>query len=62
MNHVMNWLETLLDPILPADIFTRLDALYSGSIIFLGAGVVVMLLAMVLMIFSIRKKKGSARA
>lgn len=63
MENVMNWLNALLDNFLPADIFSRLDALYNGAILFLGAGVIVMLLAMVLMILSIRMgKKRSARA
>ena len=63
MENAMIWLNTLLDKVLPADIFSRLDVLYNGSIIFLGAGVIVMLVAMVLMILSIRKgKKRSARA
>ena len=49
MNNVLNWLNGLLMPILPADIYSRLDLLYNGSIILLGAGVVLLLAAMVLM-------------
>ena len=63
MENAMIWLNAILDNFLPDDIFARLDMLYNGSIIFLGAGVIVMLIAMVLMILSIRKgKKQSARA
>ena len=63
MDKVLNWLNALLDNVLPADIFSRLDMLYNGSIIFLAAGVLLMLVAMVLMSLSIRKgKKTSARA
>ena len=60
MNNVLNWLNGLLMPILPADIYNRLDLLYNGSIILLGAGVVLLLVAMVLMIFSVRKGKKRA--
>ena len=45
MNNVLNWLNGLLMPILPADIYNRLDLLYNGSIILLGAGVVLLLVA-----------------
>ena len=63
MESVMNWLNALLDNVLPADIFARLDVLYNGAIIFLGAGVILLLVAMVLMILSVRMgKKRSARA
>lgn len=63
MGDILIWLEAFADSILPADIFSRLDMLYNSSIIFLGAGVIVMLIAMVLMILSIRTgKKRSKRA
>lgn len=61
MENVLNWLNALLDRFMPADIFARLDLLYNGSIIFLGAGVMIMLIAMVLMIISIRQRKKYAK-
>ena len=61
MENVLNWLNALLDRFMPADIFARLDLLYNGSIIFLGVGVMIMLIAMVLMIISIRQRKKYAK-
>ena len=63
MNKILDGLNNLLLPLLPADIYSRLDILYNGAIIVLGAGVVLMLLALVLMILSVRKnQKRTARA
>ena len=45
MNAILNWLDAVLSPFLPADIYTKLDQLYNGTIICLGAGIILMLLA-----------------
>ena len=60
MTNILTWLNNMLMPFLPADIYARLDLLYNGAIILLGAGVALLLIAMVLMIFSVRKGKKRA--
>lgn len=38
MDFVLGWLDEALTTFLPADIFSRLDVYYNGTILFLGAG------------------------
>lgn len=36
MTAILNWLDAVLSPFLPADIYMKLDQLYNGTIICLG--------------------------
>lgn len=60
MNAILGWLSALLSQLLPSDIYSRLDFLYNGTIICLGAGIIVMLLAVVFMIAAVRRSKRRA--
>lgn len=57
MTAILNWLDAVLSPFLPADIYTKLDQLYNGTIICLGAGIILMLLAVVFMILAVCRSK-----
>lgn len=60
MNAILGWLSALLSQLLPSDIYSRLDFLYNGTIICLGAGIIVMLIAVVFMIAAVRRSKRRA--
>ena len=60
MNAILGWLEGVLAPILPTEIYSRLDFLYNATIICLGAGMIVMLIAVIFMIFAVRRGKKHA--
>ena len=60
MSAILAWLSAVLSPLLPTEIYSRLDFLYNGTIICLGAGVILMLLAVVFMIAAVRRSKRRA--
>lgn len=60
MDFVLSWLDEALTTFLPADIFSRLDVYYNGTILFLGAGLVLLLSALALLIAAVRKGKKHA--
>ena len=60
MSAILGWLSALLSQLLPSDIYSRLDYLYNGTIICLGAGIIVMLIAVVFMIAAVRRSKRRA--
>ena len=60
MSAILGWLSAVLSPLLPSEIYSRLDFLYNATIICLGAGIIVMLLAVVFMIAAVRKSKRRA--
>lgn len=60
MSAILGWLSAVLSPLLPSEIYSRLDFLYNGTIICLGAGIIVMLLAVVFMIAAVRRSKRRA--
>lgn len=60
MNAILGWLEGVLASILPTEIYSRLDFLYNATIICLGVGIIVMLIAVVFMIFAVRRGKKHA--
>ena len=60
MSAILAWLSAVLSPLLPEEIYSRLDFLYNGTIICLGAGVILMLLAVVFMIAAVRRSKRRA--
>ena len=60
MSAILAWLSAVLSPLLPAEIYSRLDFLYNGTIICLGAGVILMLVAVVFMIAAVRRSKRRA--
>ncbi len=60
MDFVLGWLDEALTTFLPADIFSRLDVYYNGAILFLGAGLVLLLSALALLIAAVRKGKKHA--
>ena len=60
MSAILGWLSAVLSPLLPSEISSRLDFLYNATIICLGAGIIVMLLAVVFMIAAVRRSKRRA--
>lgn len=60
MSAILGWLSAMLSPLLPSEIYSRLDFLYNATIICLGAGIIVMLLAVVFMIAAVRRSKRRA--
>ena len=60
MSAILGWLSAVLSPLLPSEIYSRLDFLYNATIICLGAGIIVMLLAVVFMIAAVRRSKRHA--
>ena len=60
MSAILGWLSAVLSPLLPSEIYSRLDFLYNATIICLGAGIIVMLLAVVFMIAAVRISKRRA--
>lgn len=60
MDAILDWLSAMLTPLMPSEIYSRLDFLYNGTIICLGAGILVMLLAVVFMIAAVRRSKRRA--
>lgn len=60
MSAILGWLSAVLSPLLPSEIYSRLDYLYNATIICLGAGIIVMLLAVVFMIAAVRRSKRRA--
>lgn len=60
MSTILAWLSAVLSRFLPSEIYSRLDFLYNGTIICLGAGVILMLLAVVFMIAAVRRNKRRA--
>lgn len=60
MSAILGWLSAVLSPLLPSEIYSRLDFLYNATIICLGAGIIVMLLAVVFMIAAVRRSKRRA--
>ena len=60
MSAILGWLSAVLSPLLPSEIYSRLDFLYNATIICLGAGIIVMLLAVVFMIAAVRRGKRRA--
>ena len=55
MSAILGWLSAVLSPLLPSEIYSRLDFLYNATIICLGAGIIVMLLAVVFMIAAVSR-------
>ena len=60
MSAILGWLSAVLSPLLPSEIYSRLDFLYNATIICLGAGIIVMLLSVVFMIAAVRRSKRRA--
>ena len=60
MSAILGWLSAVLSPLLPSEIYSRLDFLYNATIICLGAGIIVMLLVVVFMIAAVRRSKRRA--
>ena len=60
MDQVLSWLDGVLSVLMPADIFEKLNVFYNGTMICLGIGMILMLVAIVLMIFAVRKGKKHA--
>ncbi len=60
MDAILSWLDGALAPLLPADLYAKLDLYYNGSLVCLGAGVALMLLAVVFMIIAVRKARKHA--
>lgn len=62
MDAILLWLDGVLSPFMPTNIYSKLDFLYDGTIICLGAGIILMMLAVVFMIFAVRRAKKYAQS
>lgn len=60
MNAILGWLENILAPMLPAEIYSKLDFLYNAAVICLGTGIILMLAAVMFMIFAVHRSKKRA--
>ncbi|MGI5884247.1 MAG: hypothetical protein ACOX83_04680 [Candidatus Spyradocola sp.] len=60
MDFIFGWLDGVLTTFLPPDIFSRLDVYYDGTILCLGAGLLLVLAALALLIAAVRKGKKHA--
>lgn len=60
MDAIFAWLDGALSSFLPADLFSRLDVYYDGAVVCLGAGLLLVLAALALLIAAVRKGKKHA--
>ena len=61
MDKALLWLDGLVSPYLPVNIYEKLDWLYSGTLIVLGAGLLLMAAAAVFMIARLRALRKHAQ-
>ena len=50
---------SLLEPFMPESLTGKLDFLYNGSILCIGAGIVLLLISAVLFIFALRRRRNA---